>query len=59
MKDREKKAIPQTQSSQPGKESEMTPTPESRGRKYLASGKLKDKVAIIDDCIKVPRHKSS
>ena len=47
MTRKEKKAIPQEQSVQPGKESEMVPQPESHGRQYLASGKLQDKVALI------------
>src|SRR5687768_8188040 len=37
----------QHQSHQPGDESKMTPLPESLDSDYLASGKLKDKVAII------------
>lgn len=44
---KEQKPIPQKQSQQPGVEGEMTPTPESKGRQYKGSGKLKDKVAIV------------
>lgn len=44
----EKNAFPpQHQSHQPGTETEMTPHPESSARKYLASGKLKGKIALI------------
>lgn len=38
---------PQHQNQQPGLESEMTPLPESVHPHYLASGKLRGKVAII------------
>lgn len=38
---------PQHQDHQPGSEKAMTPQPESAGRAYLASGKLKGKVALI------------
>jgi NAD(P)-dependent dehydrogenase (short-subunit alcohol dehydrogenase family) len=42
-----KQPPPQQQSQQPGRESEMTPQPESEGRPRRGSGKLQDKVAII------------
>lgn len=38
---------PQEQSRQPGRQSEMHPQPSSGERRYLAAGKLKDRVAII------------
>lgn len=38
---------PQHQSHQPGTETEMTPRPDSNARKYVGSGKLKGKVALI------------
>lgn len=38
---------PQHQNQQPGLESEMTPVPEAVNPHYLASGKLRGKVAII------------
>lgn len=47
MNSKEKKAVPQEQSQQPGKESEMIPQPESLGREYKACEKLKDRVALI------------
>lgn len=47
MENKEKKPIPQEQSGQPGKESEMTPQPESHGVGYKAGRKLQNKVALI------------
>lgn len=44
---KEKKATPQKQAQQPGVEKEMHPKPESSGSEYKASGKLRDKVALI------------
>ncbi|PGS55779.1 SDR family oxidoreductase [Bacillus sp. AFS041924] len=41
------KFIPQHQNKQPGIEKEMTPIPISEDPNYVASGKLKEKVAII------------
>lgn len=38
---------PQHQDHQPGTETEMRPRPESNARKYVGSGKLKGKVAVI------------
>ncbi|HBG27052.1 MAG: NAD(P)-dependent oxidoreductase [Planctomycetes bacterium GWF2_41_51] len=38
---------PQKQEHQPGKESQMSPKPESKVRQYKAADKLKDKIAII------------
>lgn len=38
---------PQHQNRQPGLESEMQPPPAYEGRKYLAAGKLRGKVAIV------------
>jgi NAD(P)-dependent dehydrogenase (short-subunit alcohol dehydrogenase family) len=38
---------PQRQGRQPGIESEMTPRPKAEDRRYIASNKLKDKVALI------------
>ncbi|MCK6526474.1 SDR family oxidoreductase [Myxococcota bacterium] len=38
---------PQHQPRQPGREHEMTPRPESRGRRYRAAGKLEGKVALV------------
>lgn len=38
---------PQHQNQQPGSEAAMTPRPESSAKGYLASGKLKGKVALI------------
>src|SRR5690349_1294651 len=37
----------QHQHRQPGRESEMTPTPKAKGQYYQGSGKLTDKVALI------------
>jgi NAD(P)-dependent dehydrogenase (short-subunit alcohol dehydrogenase family) len=37
----------QTQDRQPGRESEMTPKPQSEARDYKAAGKLKGKAAIV------------
>lgn len=45
--DHMKKAPPQTQSHQPGKETEMNPAPESFMRNYKAAGKLAGKKALI------------
>ncbi len=42
-----KQPPPQQQSQQPGRESEMTPQPESQGRPRRGSGKLQNKVALI------------
>ncbi len=42
-----KQPPPQQQSQQPGRESEMTPQPESEGRPQRGSGKLRDRVALI------------
>lgn len=42
-----KQPPPQQQSQQPGRESEMTPQPESEGRPRRGSGKLEDRVALI------------
>lgn len=38
---------PQHQNHQPGTETEMNPRPESNARKYVGSGKLRGKVAVI------------
>ncbi len=38
---------PQTQSHQPGVESEMRPRPQTEGKNYRAAGKLQGKVALI------------
>jgi NAD(P)-dependent dehydrogenase (short-subunit alcohol dehydrogenase family) len=38
---------PQHQSQEPGRESQMTPTPESESPSYRGSGKLQGKVAIV------------
>jgi NAD(P)-dependent dehydrogenase (short-subunit alcohol dehydrogenase family) len=38
---------PQQQQRQPGRESEMTPRPQSEGKDYKAAGKLKGKAAIV------------
>src|SRR5690606_37828975 len=43
----EKTLPPQEQSRQPGHQSEMTPEPRSGEYRYLAAGKLRDRVAII------------
>ena len=47
MPSNEQTLPPQEQSRQPGHQSEMTPEPRSGGHRYLAAGKLRDKVAII------------
>lgn len=49
MSDQEQKQgfPPQHQNQQPGSEAAMTPRPESSAKGYLASGKLKGKVALI------------
>jgi NAD(P)-dependent dehydrogenase (short-subunit alcohol dehydrogenase family) len=49
MSDQEQKQgfPPQHQNQQPGIEAAMTPRPESSAKGYLASGKLKGKVALI------------
>jgi len=38
---------PQHQDQRPGKETEMPPRPAYEGRKYLAAGKLRGKVAVV------------
>src|SRR5690242_14316041 len=38
---------PQKQARQPGLESKMHPRPQAKDHKYLGSGKLKNKIAII------------
>lgn len=49
MSDQEQKQgfPPQHQDQQPGSEAAMKPRPESQAKSYLASGKLKGKVALI------------
>ena len=47
MTSAQEKQPPQHQDNQPGHESAMQPQPDSRGRDYLAAGKLKGKVALI------------
>lgn len=38
---------PQKQNEQPGRETQMNPTPQTEDDKYQGSGKLKDKIALI------------
>src|SRR5262245_45568662 len=45
--DKPKAFPPQHQSHQPGTETEMHPRPDSDASGYLASGKLKGKIAIV------------
>jgi NAD(P)-dependent dehydrogenase (short-subunit alcohol dehydrogenase family) len=47
MATQEKQRPPQHQQQQPGRESEMTPTPKARASEYKGSGKLENKVALI------------
>jgi NAD(P)-dependent dehydrogenase (short-subunit alcohol dehydrogenase family) len=47
MINRPDKIPPQSQSHQPGTESEMHPQPQDEARGYKAAGKLADKVAIV------------
>jgi NAD(P)-dependent dehydrogenase (short-subunit alcohol dehydrogenase family) len=47
MTDRPDKVPPQSQSHQPGLESEMHPQPQNEGTAYKAAGKLAGKVAIV------------
>ncbi|HEV8388567.1 MAG TPA: SDR family oxidoreductase [Dongiaceae bacterium] len=47
MTDRPEKVPPQSQSHQPGRETEMNPQPQDEGRGYKAAGKLSGKVAIV------------
>ena len=47
MADRPDKVPPQSQSRQPGVESEMHPRPQDEARGYKAAGKLTGKVAIV------------
>jgi len=47
MSEQEKTLPPQHQDRQPGREGEMEPAPESWGRHYVGSGRLKGKVALV------------
>ena len=47
MSEQEKTLPPQHQDRQPGREDEMQPAPESWGRHYVGSGRLRGKVALI------------
>ena len=47
MTDRPEKVPPQSQSHQPGIETEMHPPPQAEGKTYKAAGKLAGKVAIV------------
>ena len=47
MPEKEQTLPPQTQSQQPGREHEMTPRPDADDPRYLGSGKLQNRVALI------------
>lgn len=47
MPDKSQTLPPQEQYRQPGRQSEMHPQPRSGEQRYLAAGKLRDKVAVI------------